>query len=76
MTMTDETGAIVTDPVADIPEAAPAPSLSDRAAAVIAQMEHNMRHNAPVSLELLREVKALLGGKDGGPAPEPEQTAD
>lgn len=56
--MTDEvTAAEVTAPTAD-PAAV---SLTERAQALVAQMEHNMANNAPISMELIREVKALLG---------------
>lgn len=38
-----------------------APSLTERAHALVASMEHAMAHNAPVARDMLAEVKALLG---------------
>lgn len=37
------------------------PSLSERAATLVADMERAMEHNAPVTTDMLREMKALLG---------------
>lgn len=55
--MTDEATAAAAETDAN----APGTSLTERAHVLVAQMEHNMAHNAPISLEMLREVKALLG---------------
>jgi len=46
-------------------EAAPAgaeaePSVHDRAHALVAEFEHAMANNAPVTLPMIRELKALL----------------
>jgi hypothetical protein len=38
-----------------------APSLTERAATLVADMERAMAHNAPVTTDMLREMKALLG---------------
>ncbi|MCS3725489.1 hypothetical protein [Bradyrhizobium betae] len=39
----------------------PGTSLSERARELVSSLEHSMKHNAPVSNEQLRELKALLG---------------
>lgn len=36
-------------------------SLADRAVALLAAMEHATKHNAPVTLHMLNEMRALLG---------------
>jgi len=41
-----------------------APSHEDRVAAVVADLEHAMKHNGPVTIAVLAEVKDLLGVKD------------
>lgn len=60
--MTDETQ---TDPMATavangFKEAA-LPSNEDRAKAVITALEHAVKHNAPVALETIKELRYLLG---------------
>ena len=42
-------------------------SREDRAAAVVADLEHAMKHNGPVSPAVLAEVKDLLGVRDAHP---------
>lgn len=38
----------------------PQPSREDRAAAVVAELEHAIAHNAPVTLAALKEIRELL----------------
>lgn len=38
----------------------PAPSREERAAAVVAELEHAIAHNAPVTLAMLKEIRDLL----------------
>jgi hypothetical protein len=70
--MTDETTAVPTDPlqtaIAGGYKEPEAPTKEDRIADLIAGLEHAMKHNAPVSLHLLREAKSLLGVEDPEPA--------
>lgn len=44
-------------------------SNDDRAAALIEAMEHAMKHNAPVSLHMLAELRDLLGIDEAGGDP-------
>jgi hypothetical protein len=38
----------------------PVPSREERAAAVVAELEHAIQHNAPVTLAVLKEIRELL----------------
>lgn len=58
--MTDEPG--VKESIA--PEAPPPPSREDRANALVADLKHAMKHNAPVSIAMLKELQDLLGVED------------
>jgi hypothetical protein len=44
----------------------PESSKQDRAKALVHHVEHAMKHNSPISLHMLHELKALLGGEDEG----------
>lgn len=44
------------------------PSISERASALVAGVQHAMDHNSPISRELFAEMKALLGYRET-PAP-------
>jgi|HubBroStandDraft_6_1064221.scaffolds.fasta_scaffold3306531_2 hypothetical protein len=39
------------------------PSMTERAQAAVHDLEHACRHNAPVSVAMIAEIKALLGVK-------------
>jgi hypothetical protein len=61
--MTDEAKMEVAPEVAQVeakPEAAPEPTPLERAAALIAQMQHAHDNNAPITQPMLDEAKALL----------------
>lgn len=49
------------------PSNPPGQSLSERAATLVASVEHAMRHNAPITLDMLTEMKALLGYRAKAP---------
>ncbi len=37
------------------------PSREDRAVAAITALEHSVKHNAPVAMEVIRDLRDLLG---------------
>ena len=37
------------------------PSMEERAARLVADMEHAMAHNSPISIAMMNEARALLG---------------
>jgi hypothetical protein len=40
-------------------------SLSERAKALVASMEHAVKHNAPITREMMSELRDLLGTPNG-----------
>jgi hypothetical protein len=50
------------------------PTRDERIMTVVADLEHAIRHNAPVTLAMLAEIKDLLGVQGDGVAAQGEQS--